>query len=529
MKLKIALAQINPTVGDLEGNASKIIQNIRNARDTGADLVIFPELAVTGYPPKDLLLKPSFINKNKEKLSEIVKETEGIAAVVGFVDEAGGKLFNAAALAQDKKVIGVAHKANLPNYDVFDEKRYFCGAEESAVFDIKGTKIGINICEDIWVDDGPTKSQAKKGAKLVVNISASPFHAGKIKEREELLAKRARENSVHVAYLNLIGGQDDLVFDGGSSIFNEKGGLIARCKRFSEDLIVTDLTGEGGERIRSALDPLEEIYCALVLGMGDYAKKNGFKKVVIGLSGGIDSALTAVLAAKALGPKNVVGVFMPSEITSKESEADASTLAKNLEIEFKVIPISDAVSAYKKMLTKEFKGRKPDITEENIQARIRGNVLMALSNKFRYLVLSTGNKSETAVGYTTLYGDMSGGLAAISDVPKTTVYMLADYIKVIPRNIIIKEPSAELRRGQKDTDTLPPYDVLDDILNAYIEENKSIEGIVANGHDPEVVKEIVRMVEKNEYKRQQAPTGIRITPKAFGYGRRMPITNKYDG
>lgn len=530
MDLKIALAQINPTVGDLEGNASKIIQNIRNARDAGADLVIFPELAITGYPPKDLLLKPSFITKNKEKLNEIVKETKDIAAVFGFVDEAGGKLFNAAVLAQDKKVIGVQHKANLPNYDVFDEKRYFCEAGSYEVFDIKGTKIGVNICEDIWVDGGPTESQVKDGAKLIVNISASPFHVGKIKEREELLAKRAGENSVSVVYLNLLGGQDDLVFDGGSCRFNEEGSLVARCKRFTEDLLVTNLDGGVEEgKVAPALDPLEEIYRALVLGMGDYVKKNGFEKVVIGLSGGIDSALTAALAARALGPKNVVGVIMPSEITSKESVEDAQTLAKNLEIECRVIPISDAVNAYNKMLSPEFKGTEPDITEENIQARIRGNVLMALSNKFGYLVLSTGNKSETAVGYSTLYGDMAGGLAAISDVPKTTVYKLAEYLKVIPRNIIIKEPSAELRVGQKDTDTLPPYDVLDPIIHAYIEENKSKEEIVEEGHDPKVVESIVRMIDKNEYKRQQAAPGIRITPKALGSGRRMPITNKYDG
>ncbi len=426
-----------------------------------------------------------------------------------------------------KKVIGFKHKANLPNYDVFDEKRYFFEGESSEVFDVKGIKVGINICEDIWVDGGSSEAQAEKGAKLVVNISASPFHIGKIKEREEMLAKRARENGIFVAYLNLVGGQDDLVFDGGSCLFNEGGGLVARCRRFKEDIVVTGL--KGGGKVEQLQEPVAEIYNALVLGIRDYVRKNGFEKVVIGVSGGIDSALTAVLAAKALGPKNVVGVFMPSEITSKESEKDACQLAKNLEIEFKTIPISPGVDAYKKMLREEFGGTKSDITEENMQARIRGNILMALSNKFGYLVLSTGNKSETAVGYTTLYGDMSGGLAAISDVPKTTVYVLADYIKVIPRNIIIKEPSAELRKGQRDTDTLPPYDVLDDILNAYIEENKSIEEIAAKGHDPKIVRDVTKMVDRNEYKRQQAPIGIRITPKAFGYGRRMPITNKYDG
>jgi NAD+ synthase (glutamine-hydrolysing) len=528
MNLKVALAQINPAVGDLDGNARKIIECIEGAREKGADIVIFSELVVTGYPPKDLLLKPSFVEKNREKFNEIAKETDGIAAVFGFVDEVGGKLFNAAALAQDGEVVGVAHKMNLQNYDVFDEKRYFCEAGESFVFEVKGAKVGINICEDIWADDGPTSVQAKKGANLVVNISASPFHVGKIKEREEMLSKRAKENGVTVVYLNLVGGQDDLVFDGGSSVFNERGELVAEAKRFEGGLVVVDLGGSN-EAASPSLGRLDEIYHALVLGIRDYVKKNGFERVVIGLSGGIDSALTAALAARALGPKNVVGVFMPSEISSKESAQDAQTLAHNLEIEYKVIPIDGAVSAYKKMLKDEFKGTKDDITEENIQARIRGNVLMALSNKFGYLVLSTGNKSETAVGYSTLYGDMAGGLAAISDVPKTTVFELAEYIKVIPRNIIIKEPSAELRVGQKDTDSLPPYDILDPIIHAYIEENKSIEEIISDGNDKKTVESVIRMIDRNEYKRQQAAPGIRITPKALGFGRRMPITNKYDG
>lgn len=536
MKFKIALAQINPTVGYLENNARKIIRNIKKAQEQGADLIVFPELSITGYPPKDLLLKPSFIRKNKEKFKEITEETKDIACIVGFVDKVdndGDGLFNAAALVHDREVVGIQYKTHLPNYDVFDEKRYFSPAPICHVFNLNDIKLGINICEDIWVDGGPTEIQAKKRAELVVNISASPFHVGKIKEREELLSRRARENRVYVAYVNLVGGQDDLVFDGGSYIFNEKGELVAKCKRFQEDLVVTSLDGNLVEKIGPPADPLEEIYSALVLGIRDYVRKNGFEKVVIGLSGGIDSALTAALAAEALGPKNVVGVSMPSEISSRESMEDARTLAENLGIGYKVIPISDVVNAYTKMLSEEFKDKKPDTTEENIQARIRGNVLMALSNKFGYLVLSTGNKSETAVGYTTLYGDMTGGLAAISDVPKTMVYKLAEYLnikkEIIPKNILIKEPSAELRVGQKDTDTLPPYDVLDQILNAYIEENKSKEDIIANGYDPKVVEDIIRRVDNNEYKRQQAAPGIRITPKAFGSGRRMPLTHKYEG
>ncbi len=528
MKLKIALAQVNPTVGDLDENARKIIRNIKKAQEQGAELVVLPELAITGYPPKDLLLKPSFIRKNKEKFEEITKETDGTACIVGFVDADGDRLFNAAALVQDREVVGIQYKTHLPNYDVFDEKRYFSPAPTCHVFNLDNIKLGINICEDIWADAGPTEIQAKKGAELVINISASPFHAGKIKEREELLSKRARENRVHVAYVNLVGGQDDLVFDGGSYIFNEKGEPVARCKRFQEDLVVTSLDGNWVEKTGPTPDPLEDVYSALVLGIRDYVRKNGFEKVVIGLSGGVDSALTAALAAKALGPENVIGVSMPSEISSVESTEDARALAENLGIGYKVIPISDAVNAYTKTLSEEFKDKKPDVTEENIQARIRGNVLMALSNKFGYLVLSTGNKSETAVGYTTLYGDMTGGLAAISDVPKTMVYKLAEYIEIIPKNILVKEPSAELRLGQKDTDTLPPYDVLDPILNAYIEENKSREDIIANGYDPKVVGDVIRMVDHNEYKRQQAPPGIRITPKAFGSGRRMPLTHGYE-
>ena len=528
--LAIAIAQINPTVGDLNGNAEKIADYIRKAKKKNARLVVFPELAVTGYPPKDLLLKPSFIRKNKEKLEEIVRAAKDIAAVVGFVDSDGNKIYNSAALINNGTLVGVQHKTHLPNYDVFDEKRYFQPAAECRLFELESSKIGINICEDIWVDDGPTSVQAKKGAQLIINISASPFYAGKIKVRKEMLARRARENKVPIVYTNLVGGQDDLVFDGGSCVFDKNGELIVQCRRFEEDLIVSDSVVTAPEE-----DPLEEIYRALILGIGDYARKNGFRKAVIGLSGGIDSALTAALAAKALGAENVTGVLMPSRITSKASIEDAKKVAENLGIELKIIPIADAVDAYAKMLSKEFKGTKQDVTEENIQARIRGNILMALSNKFGHLVLTTGNKSELAVGYVTLYGDMAGGLAAISDVPKTTVYKLVNHInaiekkELIPKSIIAKEPSAELREGQKDSNDLPPYDALDAILHAYIEEDKSKEEIIALGYDEKTVTEIIWKIDHNEYKRQQAALGIKITPRAFGFGRRMPITNKYEG
>ncbi len=560
--IKIAIAQINPTVGDLDGNARIIIDYIKKAREKEADIVVFPELAVTGYPPKDLVLKPLFIKKNLEKFSEIAGATSDITAVVGFVDKQGNDIYNAAGIIKDRKVIGIQHKTNLPNYDVFDEMRYFKPARERHIFEIEGTVFGINICEDIWVDVGPLEDQAKKGADIIINISASPFHAGKPGEREGMLSRKARENDVTIVYCNLVGGQDDLVFDGGSYIFNNNGELVTQANRFSEDLVVVELEtsrdgrdgwdGSGGmgrmdrrgggatgkgtaiqERDITEEDITEEVFMALVLGIRDYVLKNGFRKVVIGLSGGIDSSLTAALAVEALGKENVVGVSMPSRITSKASKEDAETLAENLGIELKTIPIDEIFDAYISTLEDEFKGRKEDVTEENIQARIRGNILMALSNKFGYLVLSTGNKSEIAVGYTTLYGDMAGGIAVISDVPKTLVYKLAEYInsrygKTIPGRIILKEPTAELKVGQKDSDSLPPYEILDRILHAYIEEDKGMEEILAMGFDRDVVEDVIRRVDHNEYKRQQAPPGIRVTTKAFGSGRRMPITNAYN-
>ncbi|MEE8167362.1 MAG: NAD+ synthase [Candidatus Hydrothermarchaeales archaeon] len=532
--MRIALAQINPTVGDLKGNTGKIIDYLGKARAEGATLVVFPELALTGYPPKDLLLKPSFIRKNKERLGEIIRYTKGndIAAIVGYANEGKEGIYNAAALISDGELIGVQHKRFLPNYDVFDEKRYFQPAGECKIFQVGDVKLGITICEDLWMDDGPCAEQAKMGAGMIINISASPFHVGKIDKRKKLLARRAKENRVPILYCNLVGGQDDLVFDGGSLVFNEKGELLAQCRRFREDLLVTDLKKQG---IVPEESLTEEVYHALVLGLRDYVRKNGFEKVLIGLSGGIDSSLCAALAVKALGAKNVIGVSMPSVITSRESREDAELLADNLGIELKVIPIKEVVGGYSKLLYKEFEGKEPNATEENIQARIRGNILMALSNKFGYLVLSTGNKSELAVGYSTLYGDMAGGLAVISDVPKTIVYELARYINsiekgdAIPKSALEKEPSAELRAGQRDVDDLPPYEILDPILEAYIEEDKSKTEIISRGFDKEVVADVIWRVDHNEYKRQQGPIGIKVTSKAFGSGRRLPITNKYEG
>jgi len=572
-KYKIAIGQINTTVGDLDGNTEKIVNAIEKAKQHNAHLVVFPELAITGYPPKDLLLKSSFIEKNREKLDEIIKASEGITIVVGFVDVSETKvprdvydissrfytesriLYNAAAVIQNGKLIGKYYKSHLPNYDVFDESRYFETVKDIPLFSVDGLKMGVNICEDIWIDEGPTERQAKQGADFIVNISASPFYAGKGNIRRELIAKRARGNSVPIAYVNLIGGQDDLVFDGGSYVFDKKGRLIAHCRRFEEDFALVNLESQKEVILKENL--IKDIHDALVLGIRDYVRKNGFQNVVIGLSGGIDSALTTALAVEALGADSVLCVLMPGEITSKSSVEDAQNLAKNLKVKCKTISISEIFTSYLNTLKKEFKNRKSDATEENIQARIRGNILMAISNKFGHLVLSTGNKSELAVGYATLYGDMAGGLAVISDVPKTMVYQLARYInqtnktdaqhpitglsynpygrpvirpaglEIILQNILDKEPSAELRIGQKDSDDLPPYEILDPILQHYIEENKTKVEIINLGFEKEMVEEVIYKVDHNEYKRKQAPIGIKITPKAFGFGRRMPITNKF--
>jgi NAD+ synthase (glutamine-hydrolysing) len=575
-KLRIGMAQVNVTVGDFTGNTRKILEAIAEARSLGVDLITFPELVICGYPPEDLLFKPQFIEENLRCLEKIAKQTSKLSAVVGFID-AKEDIYNAAAIINDGKLCSVYHKIYLPNYGVFDENRYFQAGRECPVYIIGGVGVGVNICEDIWYEAGPATAQAYAGAEVIVNISSSPYHAGKRDFRERMLGTRASDNVAIVAYNNLVGGQDELVFDGNSMVLNEKGELIARGKQFEEDLIVIDLDVEAVFRTRlhdprwrkealllqeqqwhttkivvselpvatskPALPQRQvevrglpgEIYDALVLGTHDYVLKNGFEKVVIGLSGGIDSSLVATIAVDAIGAANVIGVSMPSRYSSDGSTSDAELLARNLGIKYITSPIEEVLKAYLDTLAGHFRETKPDVTEENIQARIRGNILMALSNKFGWLVLTTGNKSEIATGYTTLYGDMAGGFAVIKDVPKTLVYQLAKYRNsvagrdIIPPSVIDKAPSAELRPEQKDTDSLPPYDLLDPVLTAYVEEDRSVEQIIGAGFEEEVVKRAARLVDTSEYKRRQAPPGIKITPRAFGRDRRLPITNRFRG
>ena len=572
--LRLAMAQINTTVGDLEGNTTKVLEHIRRAKAQHADLVVFPEMAIPGYPPEDLLFKPSFIRSNIEKMHEVVTNSQGITVVVGFVDSQGD-IYNAAAVAHDGQLVGVYHKMYLPNYGVFDEDRYFKAGAECPVFVVNGIHIGVNICEDIWYALGPAAVQREAGAEIIVNINASPYHAGKLDFRERMVATRASDNEVYVSYTNLVGGQDELVFDGGSVVFDQGGELVARGKQFEEDLVVVDLDMDavfrhrlrdprprkerpilsaiGASRvvhvsehtpeesktalescIAKPLDRIAEIYSALVLGTGDYVRKSGFKKVVIGLSGGIDSSLTATIAADALGSENVLCVAMPSRYSSEGSLLDAQSLTRNLGIELMTVPIEEAFEAMLHMLSGPFRDSPPNVAEENIQTRVRGNILMALSNKFGWLVLTTGNKSEFATGYATLYGDMAGGFAVIKDVPKTLVYQLAQYRNehgsprnAIPQSVIEKAPSAELKPDQTDQDTLPPYDLLDGILKAYVEEDRSYADIVDMGFDSETVQRVIAMVDRNEYKRRQAPPGVKITPRAFGRDRRLPIVNRY--
>ncbi len=568
--LRLAMAQINAFVGDVEGNAYKIACWIDKARQAGADLVTFPELALTGYPPEDLLLKPQFIDANLSALDKVVAQTQGITAIIGFVDRQDD-IFNAAAIAQNGKLVTTYHKIYLPNYGVFDELRYFQPGSGCPVLQMGDATIGISICEDIWYPDGPVFQQVVSGgAELIINISSSPYDSGKRRWRERMLATRASDNIVLVAYNNLVGGQDELVFDGDSLVFDENGKLIGRGKQFEEDLVVVDLDIKSVFRKRlhdtrrrqqrsvpavaevfslqpleldrlplpsismsDPLDPDAEIYRALVIGTRDYVLKNGFKKVVLGLSGGVDSALTACIAVDALGKENVVGVLMPSEFSSRGSVDDSKQLGENLGIELISVPIQDVFESYTKSLKAGFKDAPPDVTEENLQARIRGNFLMSFSNKFGWLVLSTGNKSEISTGYCTLYGDMAGGFAVLKDVMKTTVYRLSEHCNRaagwdrMPRAIIEKPPSAELRPNQLDTDCLPPYEVLDPILKAYVEEDRSLPEMVDMGFDPQLVQRVVRMVDANEYKRRQAAPGVKITPRAFGRDRRMPITNRF--
>ena len=543
--VKIAIGQINPTVGDFSGNAARIIDFAQRAKSVGAGLILFPELSVCGYPPRDLVELPSFVARNRESAERIAAATEGIAVICGFVTPAdsdtGKSVMNSAALLIDGKIAFVQSKMLLPTYDVFDEMRNFAAAKSQELFPFCGNRMALTICEDAWNDKqfwakrlytvDPVEKLIQSGGNFVLNISASPFWIGKREFRRDMLASIARQHKVPVALVNQVGGNDSLVFDGSSIVLNREGRVIAQGKSFEEDLIFfdsVDLTGEMHEQI-----PGDEAsaYSALVLGTRDYIRKCGFQQAIVGLSGGIDSALTAAIAADAVGPENVIGVGMPGPYSSEGSIDDARALAKNLGIRFELLSINPAYEAYREILRPVFAGLKEDVTEENIQSRARGTLLMSLSNKFSAIVLSTGNKSELGVGYCTLYGDMVGGLAVISDVPKTLVYRLAHYVNsrrpVIPQASIEKPPSAELRPDQKDSDSLPPYEVLDAVLEDYVEDSHAPERIAADrGIDIDTVRRVVRMVDRAEYKRQQAAPGLKISPKAFGYGRRFPIAAK---
>ncbi len=608
---RLALAQLNLTVGDLPGNTARMVEYLHLAREAGSDLVAFPELATTGYPPEDLLFKKSFIAANVAAMEQVVAESQGIAVVLGYVrpldDAARPELVegrahgiaNAAAIGYDGRLIDTYDKIFLPNYGVFDEERYFVKGNLCPVYEIGGVRIGVNVCEDIWYEVGPSAVQRQAGAELIVNINASPFHAGKSRYRQDdIVGSRAVGHGLFVAYLNTVGGQDELVFDGNSMICDPRGQVVARGPAFQETLILADIdidavpplpispSGDAYEKVLAAVgapksiyvsgyqpsverpplpsteecvetDEIEEIYRALVMGTRDYLHKTGFSKAIVGLSGGIDSALTAVIAADALGPENVLGITMPSRYSSRGSIEDSAELARNLGIEFWEIPIEPAHTAFAEMLEERFAGTTPNVAEENVQARIRGNVLMTVSNKFGWIVLTTGNKSEMAMGYATLYGDMAGGFAVLKDVHKMTVYALSRWRNanghkfplppgeaslvpspsggglgrgrspVIPQAIIDKPPSAELREGQLDEDSLPPYDILDPVIQAYVEDDCSYADMVEQGHDPAVVRQVITAVDRNEYKRRQAPPGVKITPRAFGRDRRLPIVNRY--
>ena len=566
MTLRIAGAQLNMRVGDIAGNERLIAEAIAKAEAAGADVLLTPELGLTGYPPEDLVHRADFVASNIEALHRLAAGTGQVTAIVGFVApvEAGHagaddawtrEVANAAAVIRDGEVVGVYHKVLLPNYGVFDEDRNFSpGTDPGMVWEVAGQLVGISVCEDIWLADGPPGRQAAAGARVLLNINASPFHRGKAGERERMLADRARASGVPVVYLNLVGGQDELVFDGASVVIDADGDVIHRSPQFDEDFFFVDIdvssagrptgrnqveAGVGGVQtspmnrgtVTPLLDPVDEVYRALVTGLRDYVRKNGFPGVVVGLSGGIDSALTATIAADAVGPESVWGVAMPSRFSSQHSINDARDLAANLGIRFDLVSIEEVFTAYLDSLVEVFAGAEFDVAEENLQARIRGAILMAISNKFGHMVVATGNKSETATGYATLYGDMVGGYAVLKDVFKTLVYELSRWRNkdgvVIPESSIDKPPSAELRPDQFDSDSLPPYDLLDAILERYVERDLGVEAIVADGYDRDLVISVATRVDRNEYKRRQAAPGVKITTKAFGKDRRLPITNAY--
>ena len=534
--MRVALAQINPTVGDIDANAAKVSEWIGRARADAADLVVFPELCVPGYPAEDLYLKRHFIEANRLAVEEIAAGVEGVVALVGFAEPAAGggdfrHAHNSLAVLADGAVQAVYRKNRLPNYAVFDEQRYFIPGTEPATYDVAGTRVGLTVCEDCWVEGPPASLEVAAGATLIANPSGSPYHRGKGRERERLFGGIARAHGAGFAFCNLVGGQDELVFDGQSFLLDAGGEPIARAAQFEEELLVCDL--EGGGPLAEPLDDLAEVYGALVLGLRDYAGKNGFAHVGLALSGGIDSALVALLAVDALGPERVTCVVMPSPHSSSQTQGDARNIAENLGVEALEIPIEGAMEEYERALPGGLGGG--GLAAENIQARIRGNLMMALSNTHGWLVLTTGNKSEVSVGYATLYGDMAGGFAAIKDVPKTLVYELVLHRNrvagrdLVPGSVIERPPSAELRPEQFDSDSLPPYELLDRILEAYVERDQGREEMVAAGMPADVVEEVVRMVDRSEYKRRQAAPGIRITPRAFGRDRRLPITNRFGG
>ena len=523
--MRLALAQINPTVGDLAGNRALILDRLEAAKAAGADVAVFPELAVTGYPPEDLLLRPGFVRAAEESLERIAGAVDGIVAIVGAPHAAGGHLYNVAAVCADGEVKERVRKQLLPNYGVFDEVRYFTPGTGATPIEIGDTSVGVTVCEDMWQPGPPASELARLGARLLVNISASPFHLGKDRTREEMFRTRARDNKLPVVFCNTVGGQDELLFDGHSCVIDEHGVVIARAPGFEEALLVVDLDRPG--TVVPFADELEQMRQALVLGLRDYVRKNGFAEVLVGVSGGIDSALTAAIAVEALGADRVHCVSMPSRYSSEGTRSDARRLAEALGCDFREIEIESVFEDYLAVLAPVFAGREPDLTEENLQARIRGTLLMALSNKFGWLLVATGNKSELSVGYATLYGDMAGGFALLKDVYKTDVFRLSRHLGVIPESIIDRAPSAELRSDQLDEDSLPPYPALDQVLEAYVEQDRTLEELSADGFDPDVVERAVALVDRAEYKRRQAPPGVRLRPKAFGRDRRTPITNRW--